>query len=382
MLLVKEAPHLAFIEPERYDRVVRLVKRRNEKYRRGIAANRDPRQGRLRSDTRWPGQHLRCGICGRKFVFGGHGRKTRMMCDGARSYRCWNALTVDGPEVARAVAEQVRRHIESLPDFDAEWRRRVESEAKQLSREKNAELLRLQHQRDACERQIENLTGAISHSTNSRALVKSLEAKEQNLDAINDKIDEVRQGTEPILEVPPAEKLREIAREAFAEMATESREFRSIMLDLVTEFYVLPYRLVDGGHIEPRCIFSLDMASLPECPLPPGLEAFRVDCFVDLTKPTQRVSFRERVVQLRTEGMKYSAIADRLSITSTAAQRAASLHRELQRQNLSDPWLPVTTAEEAAANYKRVRSKRFKFKPLSGFPVKFPELRDKDSGGR
>ena len=107
-------PHLAFIKPGRYDHVVGKVRQRDEKYRAGIAkeANR-----RTRTDAPWPAQHPRCGICGRRYVRGGHGRNDRMMCDGARRYMCWNAMTVDGPQLAQAVADELRHPIEQIPYF-------------------------------------------------------------------------------------------------------------------------------------------------------------------------------------------------------------------------------------------------------------------------
>lgn len=97
LLLLRECPHLAFIASERFDRVIRMLKTRNAKYSKGIkAANSRGRRSRgTRNDSRWPSQHILCGICGRRFVLGGHGRKDRMMCDGVRSYDCWNAMTVE-----------------------------------------------------------------------------------------------------------------------------------------------------------------------------------------------------------------------------------------------------------------------------------------------
>jgi hypothetical protein len=65
-LLTRHCPHLAFIEPDRYDRVTRLLRRRNEAYARGRRCNApDGRKGVSRKCTAWPGQYIRCGVCGR-----------------------------------------------------------------------------------------------------------------------------------------------------------------------------------------------------------------------------------------------------------------------------------------------------------------------------
>ena len=87
-LLIRKVPHLAFFEPDRWDRLIRMLDERNKKYRRSPERKNDPRAGTPKKQTRWPGQHLRCGVCGRLYVHGGHGKKERMMCNGAREYTC------------------------------------------------------------------------------------------------------------------------------------------------------------------------------------------------------------------------------------------------------------------------------------------------------
>ena len=74
-LLVRMVPHLAFVEPDRWDRLIRQLDERNRKYQRSAERCNDPRAGIPKRQTRWPGQHLRCGVCGRLYVHGGHGKK-------------------------------------------------------------------------------------------------------------------------------------------------------------------------------------------------------------------------------------------------------------------------------------------------------------------
>jgi DNA invertase Pin-like site-specific DNA recombinase len=72
--LYREVPHLAFIEPARYDRLVAELADRNEAYGRGRRAKATERPAPAsRKRTAWPGQHVTCGACGRPFYWGGHG---------------------------------------------------------------------------------------------------------------------------------------------------------------------------------------------------------------------------------------------------------------------------------------------------------------------
>src|SRR5262249_31126832 len=85
--LERHCPHLAFIDPARYDRVVRMLDARNARFRRKGTNGIDPRSGVPKKRTVWPGQHIYCGVCGRLFVYGGHGQKDHLLCRGAHDYR-------------------------------------------------------------------------------------------------------------------------------------------------------------------------------------------------------------------------------------------------------------------------------------------------------
>jgi site-specific DNA recombinase len=72
--LERVVPHLAFIEPARYDRVLRLLRQRNASHRRKGDDGQNPCQSLSRKRTAWPGQHLRCGVCNRPFYWTGKER--------------------------------------------------------------------------------------------------------------------------------------------------------------------------------------------------------------------------------------------------------------------------------------------------------------------
>jgi DNA invertase Pin-like site-specific DNA recombinase len=86
--LLRAVPHLAFIEPARYDRLIAQLDSRHAACARCRKAGApDTRAGASRQRTAWPGQHLTCGVCGRLYYWGGHGPKSHMMCSGNRLYR-------------------------------------------------------------------------------------------------------------------------------------------------------------------------------------------------------------------------------------------------------------------------------------------------------
>lgn len=117
-LRLRRVPHLAFFEEDYYDYVVAKVDERNGKYRRKGRNGIDPRNKAPKKRTRFPGQMIECGVCGRGYVFGGHGQTDHLMCMGAREHRCWNGVTVDGPLAAEKICAALSDTIKALPDFE------------------------------------------------------------------------------------------------------------------------------------------------------------------------------------------------------------------------------------------------------------------------
>lgn len=70
----RQCPHLAFFDADYYDRVVAAADERNGKYRRKLHDGQDCRANTPKKRTRCPGQMVFCGVCGRLYVFGGHGQ--------------------------------------------------------------------------------------------------------------------------------------------------------------------------------------------------------------------------------------------------------------------------------------------------------------------
>ena len=75
---------------------------------------------------------------------------------------------------------------------------------------------------------------------------------------------------------------------------------------------------------------------------------------------------------MRASGMREQEVADRLGITKTAAQSAAALQRTMDANGITDPWQPVTEPPSNDRRMKRHRHKRYKFEPLEGFPLPWP----------
>ena len=371
MLLEREVPHLAFIEPERYDRVIRLLAQRGKKYQRADGVRNDPRAGIPKKQTRWPGQQLRCGVCGRLFVWGGHGRKDRLMCNGARGHRCWNSMTVDGPALARTTADEVRKQIEILPGFDVTWIQKLQEETTELSGRNDGQVRELETELSKVKSEVNNLLDFIcSGAQKSESVATRLQNAEKRQAEIHDAIDALKRQRPREVNLPSMVELRRVARESFADLSIESREFSELMRKVVDDFHVLPFQLIGGGHPQPICTFKLNLSTLLAGSDPQVLRQIRclnVHCVVDLTSAPQYERIRNDVVRMQKQGMLQRAIAAQLDVTQTAVQHAASLQKEMEALGLKSPWIPVLTDDAVRTTFKRISHARYQFQPLQGF---------------
>jgi DNA invertase Pin-like site-specific DNA recombinase len=306
-LLTRDCPHLAFIDPERYDRVLRMLKGRNAAYARGRRrGTADTRKGVSKKRTVWPGQHVVCGVCGRLYYWGGHGQAGHMMCSGARDYRCWNGATFDGHAAAKALGEAVLAEVEALPAFDETFLDRVRAHVEAQRGGRKAALETLDHDLVAAQERIDRVTEAIAQVGASQALrdkLTQLEADRDGLLAERDRLERQPQAPCPVASLL---EIKRLAREAIGELAADRPEFGRRMRQLIPSLKVYPYQLRDGGAVVLRARLVLNLASL----LPAGLDGLGADgvlrreLTVDLFQPPEREAFRGRVVALRATGLR------------------------------------------------------------------------------
>jgi DNA invertase Pin-like site-specific DNA recombinase len=366
--LERHCPHLAFIEPARYDRLIQMLDERNAKFKRRGADGIDPRAGVPRKRTIWPGQHLYCGICGRLYVYGGHGQKDHLMCRGAHDYLCWNALTVDGPLAARKMMAAILREVTSLPEFDPVLLQLVQDEMRQRAGAQGQKQQDLARKRATIAREIQHVVAAIRKAGPSASLLEELARLEKEKTQAAWEQQQLARLSGSPLTVPPLAEIKARAFQAFDQLAVTSPEFGRLLRRLIPRIAVWPYRLCDGGHPVLRAHFTFGLASL--LPDAPGLErltgALQRSLIVDLFEEPQRVAYRFPVQELTANCLGQRDIAWELDLTQAAVQRSVALGRRMAALGLSDPYLPLTAPPDDYERLRRHKHPRYRFEPLAG----------------
>jgi hypothetical protein len=366
--LERSCPHLAFFEPSYYDRVVRRVDQRTAKYRRTGKGGVDHRKDVPKKRTDWPGQHLRCAICGRIYHWTGLASKKAMVCSGAHCYQCWNSLVVKGDLICRKLTEAIWQEIQNLSGFDETLVANVRATAQVARNGRTKQREQIQHRLNTISLQIGNVTKAIAEQGTSKALLGKLNDLEAEQEELQQQCQSLHEPLPEEVGLPSLEAMKTRAEELFQCFAASDPEIGRLMRRLIPDLRCYPVRLCDEGPVELRAHFTLHLAPLVTANgIAPELDALlRKEMVVDLFDPPQRVAYREQVVRLRADGMTEREVAHQLGLTITAAQRAMALDRLMKKRGLLDPYVPL---QEPPADYGKLRRHmhpRYRFEPLDG----------------
>jgi len=363
--LRRSCPHLAFIEPARWDRLISMLTKRNSKYT--VPTNSDARLGRPKKRSTWPGQQIYCGVCGRMYVYGGHGQATHLMCNGAKAHLCWNGASVDGPLAARKLSAAIWQEVAALPDIEEVTRSLLEHELEQAdsaNSEGKRELRRAQAEND---RRMQNLMRAIGDVSWSDSLKDELQRLEVERLQLADRQSELDELTGRRVVVPTADVIRQMFADTFQGLAVESWKFARLMRKLIPKIIVFPHQSCDGGKVVLRARFRLDLGGLDRslkaanC-LRPALE--RTLC-VDLFDPPQRVLLHEEAARMVAGGTTQRDVGKARGVSQPIIQHALALHRLIEERGLPDAYLQIREPNMDGSKFRRHLHRRYRFDPLA-----------------
>lgn len=368
---VRECPHLAFFEQAYYDHVIRDVDARNAKYRRAKNGKLDSRKGVPKCRTVFPGQHLRCAVCGRHMYWSISGGAKSMVCSGAQAYFCWNSLTVPAARYTQRITDAVLLEILRLPNFDTILADEVRERLLALPDQHRERQRVLEAKLQTIETSLQNIANAFEKAPSSETLLDRLQQLEAARSEVAYQLRRERQAPVEHFTMPTADEVTKIARDLFGRLVKEDQEAGRIMRRLIPEMLLVPYRCIDGGAIVPRVRFTINLAAL----LPDGAGDFGLgdvltkELTIDMFDQPQRVRFLPEIVAAKGQGRTEREIAASLGITQPPVQYALKLHRQMLELGTQDPYQLVTCVPQGeGTKLRRHKHERFDFHPLEGFP--------------
>jgi DNA invertase Pin-like site-specific DNA recombinase len=365
-LLERYCPHIAFIEPARYDLLIKKLDEKNAKYRRKGTGGIDPRKNVSKKRTIWPGQHIDCGVCGRLLVYGAHGQKNSLACSGALKYQCWNGTSINSEKAGKKIIIAIEKELSSLKDFDKVLLKEIEKELKNSKSTVSQRQGKLQTQQDANTKQMKNIIAAIGDSGHSASLLAELKTLEATKAQLANELSSILTTSTSIPKMPSMEEIKTMVLGSIRSLAINSQEFGRLLRKLIDRIVVLPFQHCDGSSPVLRAYFELNLASLlPNIPSMESLSAaLRKTMVVDLFDPPQREAFRTEATALIASGMNQREAAKILGITSTAVQRAQALDKKMKELGITDPYIQLNEPPPENSKIKRHKHPRYKFNPV------------------
>jgi len=365
-LLERYCPHLAFIEPARYELLIKMLDEKNAKYRRKGTGGIDPRKNVSKKRTIWPGQHIDCGACGRLLVYGAHGQKNSLACSGALKYQCWNGTSINSEKAGKKIITAIEKELSSLKDFDKVLLKEIEKELKNSKSTVSQRQGKLQTQQDANTKQMKNIIAAIGDSGHSASLLAELKTLEATKAQLANELSSILTTSTSIPKMPSMEEIKTMVLGSMRSFAINSQEFGRLLRKLIDRIVVLPFQHCDGSSPVLRAYFELNLASL--LPHIPGMEslsaALRKTMVVDLFDPPQREAFRTEATALIASGMNQRKAAKVLGITSTAVQQAQALNKKMELSGITDPYIKLNEPPPENSKIKRHKHSRYEFNPV------------------
>jgi hypothetical protein len=362
-LLVRQCPHLAYIDPERYDR---LIQKLDAKAARNLNGKKRKNWTRVANKKRtlWPFSLLKCSICRRPFhrgVF--HGR---CGCGGARLYTCWNAILIDQETLVRKLTEGILDYVEALPDFDAVFSVRLQSAIDAQVSVRDREGSRIQRLISDVSRKIARITEAIETGKSSPSLLDRLTQLEDELAELKLQQTELQKSPPPSIKAPTVSEIHRSLRTAMGELARDSQEFFRLMARIVPVLEVHLVQRPDRTRPLPRARVVLDLVSrLDLRDLPDEVvSAVRHEFWVDLFDEPLVVRLLPEVRRLRAAGVKNNDIAEQLGVPIQTLEGTIRLLLRMEARGLDTPYVPVTDPAALPKLFKRHKHRRYRFEPL------------------
>ena len=207
-LLERYCPHLAFIEPARYELLIKMLDEKNAKYRRKGTGGIDPRKNVSKKRTIWPGQHIDCGACGRLLVYGAHGQKNSLACSGALKYQCWNGTSINSEKAGKKIIIAIEKELSSLKDFDKVLLKEIEKELKNSKSTVSQRQEKLQTQQESNTKQMKNIIAAIGDSGHSASLLAELKTLEATKAQLANELSSILTTSTSIPKMPSMEEIK------------------------------------------------------------------------------------------------------------------------------------------------------------------------------
>ncbi|MBL9083083.1 MAG: recombinase family protein [Planctomycetales bacterium] len=341
---VPELAHLSETEFESLQRAIQSRRQlRLQKSKPGIS-----RRGITRSRTLWPGQALRCGICGSWLHLFGETLRCSQSTARAGS-RCWNHVQPRTNIMRERLVAWLLMVLGRLGDGGRDLTNQlIELERLLTARTDGAHVAR-ENKRAMLRRQAQTLTNAIVAGGELASLVQRLQAVEAEMKAL----DVADQATRPRSERKQRSSKTDVPQ-LIHKLLRESYPFADWLRKVISEFVVYPAQALDTPQIRPMGVLRVDLSRLVN-DTPTGSAEQPEEYEIPLFTEPQPIRLLEACAALRRDHPQWSLhrIAEVLGVNTMGVKRSVDYARLMAEAGVTKPYRILQEAPIQASRWRR-----------------------------
>lgn len=354
-------PELAHLTPEEHAEVLAVMDARLAEHPRHRKKFGKLFKHRPRSSSLFPGQLMRCGICGELLYWIS---PKQLQCRSARSdavHRCWNHVQVMAEQVQAKVMPWFLEQARRCPEF---WESFVESawqEYQSTRSRSDKEVSRVDDRILDLEARAANLVNAVEQGGDLSILVAKLRDVQASLEKASSEKQALLDCGSGQVALPTREEFVARIDAAVLELAKSSMNFAALLRPLFAEFVIYPVQALDTDLVRPRARVRLCLTPAAEA-LPDGSDvAISIDACAsatfDLFDPAVHIQHALACVAAKDQHPENQlrTIATRLGINYMTVKRALDYAKLMQAEGTGDDPYRVLTSEPANASRWRDR---------------------------
>jgi hypothetical protein len=308
-----------------------------------------PLYNQPRSQTLWPGQQVRCGVCdGLMYRFGKVLKCRNAVANGPRT--CWNHLLVPIAMVFDRVLPALVRFLDSHQGGRADIAASAWETYQQVVRQRSSSRSAVEREIGLLERQAHRISKAYIEGVELEAFVREAKTLDGKLAAKRRELARLDSVEDPLGRVQSVEEMADRIEEYIIRLATGSRSFADVLRKLIPRFVVQPVQALDRPQVRPRAYVTFGTAAWAG----PGKVAREEYLTVDLFEPPDHVTALPLCLEARRLNPKASLkeIAAFIGYGHMTVKRAFDYAKLMNQAGMSEPYRILTEKPDVASRWR------------------------------
>jgi DNA invertase Pin-like site-specific DNA recombinase len=341
-------PELAHLSAEEFDDLQRVMDERAAHWRRASGAD-NPMTGRPRTQSPWPGQSARCGVCrGPMHRMGKFLRCARAL---ERPARCWNKVQAPIALLNARTVDWIMKSAAKDPRFRGLVGEVVWREQERCGRRRGRTLGVIDERIAALKGEVANLMKAVRKGRDFDELRGELESARAELKALERDREAAVENLE-CGEFASRKEIEDRLEEVLREEIDVSLELADAFRRIFAAVTIIPLEELNTPQVRPRVVLEADLSRIDGAQVEEGRHSGSIDLF----EAPLHIRLLQAVRQLRDADprLTLTALAKQLGVSDMTVKRTLRYERSMKEAGWTEPYQPLVARPANASRWRRL----------------------------